>query len=315
MTHLVDASRAEASAAFLRGAQIYLQTGSEPLRPPESLAETQTLAEGLWQQFAEHLPAVVGAVIALAVFVLVGRVLRGVTRHGLERRDPTLAHMLADLVHAASIVFGVLVACWIAFPSIDFSAIFTSLGLTGLILGFALRDLIENFVSGMLILWRRPFRIGDQIRTSSYQGMVEEVNFRSTLLKTADGTQVFIPNGSMFTKPLENISGYGIRRVEIALGIEQSAAVSDARRIILAELATIEPVLAEPPPIVLFDRVGDFANELQVMVWIQSSRLAIDRQVRSEITERLYGVLTRNGIRMPYPIQTVRLESPRPNGT
>jgi small conductance mechanosensitive channel len=290
------------------------QVGSEPLRPPESVAETQTLVEQLWQHFAEHFPALVGALLALAVFILVGRVLRGVTRRSLERRDPTLAHMLADLVHAALLVFGVVIACWIAFPSIDFGTIFTSLGLTSLILGFALRDLIENFVSGMLILWRRPFKIGDQIRTSSYQGMVEEVNFRSTVLKTADGTQVYIPNGSMFTKPLENISGYGIRRLEIALGIEQSAAVSDARRVILAELATIDPVLAEPPPIVLFDRVGDFANELQVMVWIQSSRLAIDRQVRSEITERLHGVLTRNGIGIPYPIQTVRLESPRSNG-
>jgi len=302
MTHSVD------------GVQIYLQTGSEPLRPPESVAETQTLVEGLWQQFVEHLPALVGALIALAIFILAGHILRGLTRRGLERRDPTLAHMLADLVHAIMIVFGVLVACWITFPSIDFSAIFTSLGLTGLILGIALRDLIENFVSGMLILWRRPFKIGDQIRTSSYQGIVEAVNFRSTILKTADGTQVYIPNGSMFTKPLENVSGYGVRRLEIALGIEQSAAVSDARRIILAELTTIDPVLAEPPPIVLFDRVGDFANELQVMVWIQSSRLAIDRQVRSEITERLYGALTRNGIRMPYPIQTVRLESPRSDG-
>lgn len=315
MTYSVDPGRAEAPVAFLRAAQLHLRTASEPLRPPESIAETQTLAEGLWQEFVEHLPGLVGALIALAVFTLLGRVFRGVTRRALERRDPTLAHMLAELVHAALIVFGVLVACWIAFPSIDFRAIFTSLGLTGLILGFALRDLIENFASGMLILWRRPFRIGDQIRTSSYQGMVEEVNFRSTVLKTADGTQVFIPNGSMFTKPLENISGYGIRRLEIALGIEQSAAVSDARRVILAELATIDPVLAEPPPVVLFDRVGDFANELQVMVWIQSARLAIDRQVRSEITERLYGALSRNGIGMPYPIQTVRLEGPRSNGT
>jgi small-conductance mechanosensitive channel len=299
----------------IAGTQNYFQTGTGPLRLPESIAETQTLAEGLWKQFAEHLPALIGALVALTVFIVAGRVFRGVTRRALERRDPTLAHMLADLVHAALIVFGVLVACWIAFPSADFQAIFTSLGLTGLILGFALRDLIENFASGLPILWRRPFKIGDQIRTSAYQGMVEEVNFRSTILKTADGTQVYIPNGSMFTKPLENISGYGIRRLEIALGIEQNAAVSDARRVILAELVMINEVLAEPPPIVLFDRVGDFANELQVMVWIESSRLAIDRQVRSEITERLYGVLTRNGIGMPYPIQTVRLESPRSNGT
>ncbi len=144
--------------------------------------------------------------------------------------------------------------------------------MTGLILGFALRDLIENFVSGILILWRRPFHIGDQIRTGSHEGTVEEINFRSTILKTYDGVQVFIPNGAVFTEPLENHTAYGLRRLTIVLGIDQAASVARAREIILAELGQAAGVLAELPPLILFEEVGDFANILHVLAWTSRQR-------------------------------------------
>lgn len=269
------------------------------------------MAEQLWQAMLDHLPQIAGALVALIVFTLLGRALGFAIRRGLRRHDPTLARMLGELASVLMVVLGVLVAAWIAFPSVDFREIFTSLGVTGLILGFALRDLIENFVSGMLILWRRPFHVGDQIRTGNHEGTVQEINFRSTILKSYDGVQVLIPNGAVFTQPLENLTRYGTRRLTILLGIDQTAPVAHAREIILAELRHASGVLAEPPPMVLFEEIGDFANVLHVLLWTEPPTRLSERVTRSEVTERLHLALRNAGINFPYPIQNVRIESMR----
>lgn len=259
--------------------------------------------------FQAQFPQIVAALVVIGVFVGLAALLRGLVARGLERIDRTLAEMVGQLAYASTVVLGILVGFWIAIPTINFREIYAGLGVTGLILGFALKDLLENFVAGILILWRRPFRLDDQIRSGSFEGTVAEINFRSTVLRTYDGLKVFVPNGRIFTEPLENLTGYAQRRSTIVLGIDQGASVSEARRVIIETLKELESagVLPEPEPVVFFDAVGDFTNNLHVLYWTAPPNRFSELTTRSAVTERLYSALLDAGIGFPYPIRSIQI--------
>lgn len=261
---------------------------------------------GAWTTaFLQRLPIFLASLLALSLFVMLARLARRLVARALGRHDPTLVRMATTLVHALLVVLGVLAALWIAVPTFKFTEIITSLGVTGLILGFALKDIIENFVAGILILWRRPYRVGDQIQSGSYEGTVAEINFRSTVLKTYDGIKVYIPNGKAFTEPIENKTGYGERRTTITLGIDQQTPVGTARDVIMRTLRGIDDVLDQPPPEVLFHAVGEFTNDLQIRFWASPPTRIHELATRSRVTERLYEELLGAGIAFPYPTRTV----------
>ncbi|MGE3269346.1 MAG: mechanosensitive ion channel family protein [Chloroflexota bacterium] len=268
-------------------------------------------AEQLVRGFLSQLPMIVGGLVAVALFLFLAVIVRRIVRSALRRYDRTLAAMVGQLAYAGTVTFGILVAFWIAIPTINFREIFAGLGVTGLILGFALKDLLENFAAGVLILWRRPFKLDDQIRSGSYEGTVVEINFRSTVLRTYDGLKVYIPNGQAFTQPLENLTGFPQRRSAVTLGIDQNASVGAARRVILHALREMEPagVLPDPAPVVFFDNVGDFANELHVLYWTTPPNRFSELTTKSDVTERLYVALQDADIGFPYPIQTVQLRA------
>ena len=255
-----------------------------------------------------QVPLIAAGVIAGVLVIVLGRAVRGAIRRGLDRQDRVFADMIARLVYAGFIAFGIFVALWIAIPTVKFTELFASLGVTGIILGFALRDIIENFVAGILILWRRPFRVDDQIRAGAYEGTVVEINFRSTVLRTYDGIKVYVPNGKVFTEPIENLTGYPERRVTVVLGIDQNASVARARDTVLEALGGIEGVLHEPAPAVYFDAIGDFTNNLHVLFWTRPSTRVSELTTKSDVTERLYTALQEAGIGFPYPIRTVQVE-------
>src|SRR5690606_4484062 len=121
------------------------------------------------------LPALLVAILVVAVFVLIARLARrllaGVSR--VSRLDPMLRGLFDQLLTAAVVVFGVAVGLGVL--GIDARTIIASFGVAGLIVGFALKDLLENFISGILILWRRPFRVLDHIQVGASEGIVEEI--------------------------------------------------------------------------------------------------------------------------------------------
>lgn len=267
-------------------------------------ANTRDLARGVIAQ----LPFVAIGAAVLGGFLLLARFVQHLVRRALNRHDAGFATMVARLAHVTTVALGLFVALWIAVPTVEFGQLFASLGVTGLILGFALRDIIENFVAGILILWRRPFRVGDQIRSGSYEGTVAAINFRSTVLRTYDGIRVFIPNGKVFTEPVENLTANETRRSLVVLGIDQNASVAEARQVILAAIAGIDGVLPDPRPAVLFAEVGDFVNVLHVLYWTAPPTRFSELTTRSAVTERLSEALPAAGITFPYPIQTIQLD-------
>lgn len=273
-----------------------------------SLTTTLDDTRAVIDRLLPQLPLIGAGVVVFALCYLLGRAAGWLVRRVVGRHDPNLAQIAGGLVSVGIIMPGALLGLWIALPTALFLELFASLGVTGLILGFALKELLENFVAGLLLMWRRPFLIGDEIRCSGYEGVVQEVNVRARVLRSYDGVTIYLPNAKVLTQALENLSTLPAQRTTVALGIHPGAAVYEARQVAQRVPGELPEVLDEPPAVVLLAAVGAYTLELRVLYWTAAPNRLAERQIQSEVTERLYAELTAAGISFPYPTQTVRLE-------
>jgi small conductance mechanosensitive channel len=267
-------------------------------------------AEGAVAGILAQLPLVVFALIAFIACLYVARLVRHAVQRALRAQDRALAQMVAQLAYIGVLVLGGLITIWIAVPSVNLVDFFASLGVTGLILGIALKDMLENFVAGLLILWRHPFGLRDLIRSGAYEGRVEEINFRATVVTTYDGIKVFIPNSRVFNEPLENLTSNPARRTLVVFGVEQDAPIDRVRELMLSELARVVGVLKDPAPTVLVAALGDSSIDLHLLYWTAPPTGLAELAIKSEVIERLYSELRGAGIQFPYPIRTIRLAAP-----
>lgn len=136
----------------------------------------------LFRGFIAQLPYILIGFSVLAVCWGATRLVRSMIRRALRRHDPALGEMIGNLATAGMLFLGFLLGLWIAIPTVRFTEVMSSLGVTGIIVGFALRDMLENFVAGIIILWRRPYWVGDFLRSGIHEGAVTEINFRATIL-------------------------------------------------------------------------------------------------------------------------------------
>jgi small-conductance mechanosensitive channel len=171
-------------------------------------------------------------------------------------------------------------------------------GLIGLVIGFAFRDIAENFLASILIGMQRPFATNDLIEVAGFRGYVQNVNTRSTLLMTLDGNHVQIPNATIYKETITNFTSNPKARYEFTIGIGYSASISDAQSIALDVLRTHPAVVEDPEPLVLVDALGPATVNLRVYFWINIARYS-PLKVRSAVIRLTKGAFQQAGISMP----------------
>lgn len=228
------------------------------------------------------IPQVLVAALVILVFVLIARLARRLIRDvgRASRIDPMLRDLLDQLITVAIVAFGIAGALGVL--GIDARTIIASFGVVGLIVGFALKDLLENFIAGILILWRRPFRISDQIRIGANEGVVEEINFRTTTLRTPDGVQVLVPNAQILTQAVHNFTHLGARRSAVTLTLPPEIDVDQARAALDQAARGVPGVLDQPPPETLLLGLTSDSAELHLHYWTAPDIATVQR-VESEV--------------------------------
>lgn len=228
--------------------------------------------------FFARLPNILVAIATVALFVLGARLARKVVVNLCKstRLDETLCHALGTIVIFFINLLGVLVAATIVFPSFSPGNLVAGLGITSVAVGFAFKDILENFFAGILLLWQKPFRIGDEIKTNGFEGTVEDIDIRSTRLKTIDGELVVVPNGSMLSSPIVVLTGYAQRRIKMTVAATQGKSVDEMRQLILDVLNKSDFVEKDPSPLVYQTSVG---NSLDIFFWANSKSTSIQRAV------------------------------------
>jgi small-conductance mechanosensitive channel len=221
------------------------------------------------------------ALIVAALALLVARAVRGVTMRALARNraQANVTVLLGNLAQLTVITIGVLVILAI-YTQGAFGWILTSFSVVGIVIGLSLQDILKNFFAGVWVLVERPFRIGDSIEVTGFSGTVEEISFRTTQLRTDDGRQVIVPNGSFMTAAVVNLTRFPTRRAAawLVLPAEEKAVTTDEIR---AALRQAEGVAPEPPAAVELRSVADGKAQYLITFWAANRDAALAQAVRA----------------------------------
>ena len=255
--------------------------------------------------FIALIPALVAALVLIIIVWVVGRIVRhGVVRLAARRGRPDLGQLLGSLTFGAIMVLALLSASAIVFPTVHPGDIVAALGIGSVAIGFAFKDILQNLLAGLLLLIRRPYRRGDQIVVKGFEGTVEHIESRATLIKTYDGRRVIIPNGDVYTSPVIVNTAFDFRRDEVDIGIGYADSPSQAAGYFLKAIRSVEGVESEPAPDVLPWRLGDSTVDLRARWWTSSHRTD-QVLVRSRIVLAIYEAAQAHGIDLPFPTQVM----------
>jgi small conductance mechanosensitive channel len=196
-----------------------------------------------------------------------------------NRAQANVTVLIGNLAQLTVIAIGILLILAI-YTQGAFGWILASFSVVGVVIGLALQDILKNFVAGMWVLVERPFRIGDSIEVTGYSGTVEEISFRTTQLRTDDGREVIVPNGTFITSAVVNLTRFPTRRAAawLVLPAGEKAVTTEEIR---AALAKIEGVSPEPPPSVELRSVADGKTQYLVTFWAANREASLAEALRA----------------------------------
>ncbi|MDQ3221163.1 MAG: mechanosensitive ion channel family protein [Pyrinomonadaceae bacterium] len=257
---------------------------------------------GLFDSFLSRLPYIVVAVIIFCVFLIVAKIVSRVisTAGKRTRLDVTLAELLGRLASFVIAILGIFVAAVIIFPGFKPGDLIAGLGITSVAIGFAFKDVLQNFFAGILILWRKPFVVGNQLKFGEYEGTVEEITVRSTRLKTFDGERAVIPNGDIYANAVLVKTAYEKRRIKFVVGIGYLDDIEKGRVTIKRVLDRIQGVLPDPGPWIYVSELAPSSVNFTVYFWVESSQANV-LKISDRVATGIKYALDEAGIDMPYP--------------
>jgi small conductance mechanosensitive channel len=265
----------------------------------------------LWRaDFIALIPNMIVAGIVAVLFVLAAWSTARIVGAAVRRRGRIdLARMLGSLAFWLVLLVGFLVVITILLPSMHPVDLFASLGIGSIAIGFALKDLLQNWIAGFLILLRRPFRRGDQIKIGDIEGTVQAVETRATLLKTYSGRLVIIPNSDIYTRAVTVHTAYPARRSELTIPVGLESNLETVIGVFQDAVSEVTDVLAEPPPDVLPWEFKD--NNVNVLVrWWTKPQRAFEVRTRAGVLFAIKRASEANGIALPADTKISFAETP-----
>ena len=261
--------------------------------------------DNLIDGFLAMLPLLAAGIVIFVLLLFTARGVRYLAEKALRRSsNRSAAIAISRLLYVAMVGLAVLIAVTIAFPSMTPGRLISVLGIGGVAIGFAFKDIFQNLLAGVLILLRHPFRVGDEITTGEFTGTVEAIETRATFIRTYDGRRVIIPNGDVYTKPVTVISAYDMLRSEYDVGIGYGDDLAEAKMIALEAMKRVDGVLADPPPDVLVWELGESAKNIRIRWWTKPARSDVLR-IRDAVLRDVAEAITGAGMDLPFPTQVV----------
>ena len=188
-----------------------------------------------------------------------------------------------------------------------FGTLLAGLGVAGFTIGFALQDVAKNFIAGLLILLLQPFRIGDGIEIGEISGEVLAINLRSTEIRSVDGRYVIIPNADVFSSTIINLTRSPRRRIAIPIGVSYDSDLNRVTKVALETLESVDGVLKEPSPQVVFDNFGGSTLDFTLYVWWDTEAASL-LPLTNTVVAAIKNAFEREGIEMPFPTQEIILK-------
>ena len=276
-----------------------------------ALSKLNDQLQEIWVGLIESLPQ-----IGIAIFfLLLTWLFVSLARRGIDIALRRM-HMRRSLIDVFKMLAatglwlaGILVACTIVFPSVTPADLLTALGLGSIAIGFAFKDIFENFVAGILILFREPFRLGDHIMCDDLEGRIEDITIRDTYIRRTDGQRVVVPNAMLFKEPVTIRTDREQRRTSIICGIAYGEDIDTAREVIQTAVDAIDDVMSDEGIQVFAHGFNDSSVDFEITWWTGSKPVDI-RRSRDKVVTAVKSALDEAGIEIPFPYRTLTFKQP-----
>jgi small-conductance mechanosensitive channel len=257
-------------------------------------------ARALWEGLVRSLPLVGVGLVLLALAVgLAGLVSRAVG-YGVSRLTGSrlLQSVARKLVAVLVVLGGVVLFLRVTGLTGVAVTVVSGTGLLGLIIGFAFRDIAENFLASVLLSVQTPFRLGDVIEVEGYVGVVQRVSARGTVLVDFDGNHIQIANATVYKSTIQNRTANPKMRLHFVVGVGYDTPVAEAQSVTLRPLVEHSAVLDDPEPLVLVEELGASTVNLKVYFWVDVQKHSLIK-VRSSVMRRVLAAMSEAGVSMP----------------
>lgn len=267
------------------------------------LNDLKVNVQGYYDNVVALLPKLAFALLIFSLLWGLGKLISRFTHNRLSKRleDPLLVRFLSRLIHTIMVLFALLVVLNIIGLGAAAAGLLGTAGVGAFVLGFAFKDIGEHFLAGIMLAFKRPFRIGDVVELDDIQGKVMTLNLRDTHLKTFDGKDVYVPNGNIIKNPVINYTIDGYIRYDFEIGLDYGSDVDQAIEIVLNQLNQVPEILREEKaPAVTISGLGTSTLNLSAYYWLDTFDKTVSAQdVKTKTINLVLEALTKAGFYMP----------------
>lgn len=242
------------------------------------------------------LVGVLALLVALALAKIVERTL------ARTRADQVAVVLLSRMVRLLAVIGAILLG--LAIAGVPVGSALTGLAVAGVAVGLAIQGILENFISGLILLVRKPFSAGDQVRSGDFEGTIDAIDLRVTRLIDYNGELVLIPNRDVYNNPLVNLTRRGKRRTSVMVGVDYRDDHDDARTVIANAIRSVDGVLELPEPEVLLTELGESSVNFEVRYWTRPDIRSVRRTQDRVLAAAKRGIQDA-GMTIPWPIRTL----------
>ena len=266
--------------------------------------DLQPLMDKAVEMVMLYAPKLILAIVTLIVGLwLINMMSKGIG-FVLEKRslDVSLQRWLTTIL--SIVLKACLLISVISMIGVQTTSFIAMLGATGLAIGLALQGSLTNFAGGVLILFFKPYKVGDYIKTNGEEGFVESIDIFYTFLRTMDSRHVILPNGPLANGNLVNYTMDEVRRVELSVGISYHNRFEDAETALFKMIGEESRVLSDPPPFIGVTGYGDSSIDLTIRAWVKNADYW---PVFFDLNKRIKPALDNANISIPFPQRDVHL--------
>ncbi|ALJ01268.1 hypothetical protein DC20_06510 [Rufibacter tibetensis] len=268
------------------------------------------VAEEYWERFLFLLPNIILAILILFVALWLAARIRLLLESRLDKKshNQITTRYIAMIAKWAITLLGLMLVLHTLGLSGVAGGIFAGAGVSALVVGFAFKDIAENFLAGLILAFNRPFEVNDSISVNDLTGKVLDLSLRTTHIRTFDSKDIFIPNGTILNSSVTNLTYNGLIRMDFVVGIDYNDNIQDAIDLIEKTTLGIDGVYREDPPYALVEELATNTVNIKVFFWVETDdykkgALLLRGRMMQETAKALLG----NGFGLPANIQELKL--------
>ncbi|MEQ8358680.1 MAG: mechanosensitive ion channel [Cytophagales bacterium] len=279
----------------------------EEIEVPSVLEKIQLKVNSWLEGLIEMLPNLFVAILIVLLFYIIGKFLRSAFKRLFQKlsNNVVVINLFANIFYLAIIIMGFLIALNVLHLEQTVTSILAGAGILGIALGLAFQDISTNFISGIIMAFRKPIKVGDIIETERFIGKVEEINLRVTIIKTFQGLHVLIPNKDVFQAAVTNYTKTNERRVDLEIGVSYAEDLEKVKNIAIKAIEELNIKLGDTDVGVYYNKFDNSSINFTLMFWIHypDQQGFLDAQSKAIIA--IKKAFDKNEITIPFPIRTL----------